>query len=127
VIVSLLTNETTDFSGEFYELKGALSEPKPSQKPHPPIVIGGTGRNRTLRAVARWAQMWDAMMVEPEEWLELREVLDGHCQDVGRDPDDIDCSTHLRYSRGDDVSKIADEAVKRFEVGVDVVIFDGKP
>jgi F420-dependent oxidoreductase-like protein len=123
VIVSLLTNETTDFSGEFYELKGALSEPKPSQKPHPPIVIGGTGRNRTLRAVARWAQMWDAMMVEPEEWLELREVLDGHCQDVGRDPDDIDCSTHLRYSRGDDVSKIADEAVKRFEVGVDVVIF----
>jgi F420-dependent oxidoreductase-like protein len=123
VIVSLLTNEETDFSGEFYELKGALSEPKASQQPHPPIVIGGAGRKRTLRAVARWAQMWDAMMVEPGEWLELREVLEGHCQEIGRDSAEIDCSTHVRYSKGDDVSKIAEEAAKRFEIGVDVVIF----
>jgi alkanesulfonate monooxygenase SsuD/methylene tetrahydromethanopterin reductase-like flavin-dependent oxidoreductase (luciferase family) len=93
------------------------------QQPHPPIVIGGTGKKRTLRAVARWAQMWDAQMVEPEEWLELREILEGHCQDVGRDPGEIDCSAHVRYSKGDDVSKLADEAARRFEVGVDVVIF----
>ncbi|HET7846412.1 MAG TPA: LLM class flavin-dependent oxidoreductase, partial [Acidimicrobiia bacterium] len=128
VIVSLLTNEETNFSGEFYVLEGALSEPKASQRPHPPIVIGGSGRNRTLRAVARWAQMWDAMMVETEEWLELREVLEGHCQEIGRDPAEIDCSTHIRYSKGDDVSKLADEAGKRFDVGVDVVIFSmGSP
>lgn len=123
VIVSLLTNEETNFSGAFYELEGALSEPKASQQPHPPIVIGGAGRNRTLRAVARWAQMWDSLIVEPGEWLELREVLDGHCQEIGRDSAGIDCSTHVRYSKGDDVSKIAEEAAKRFEVGVDVVIF----
>lgn len=123
VIVSLLTNEETNFSGEFYELEGALSEPKASQQPHPPIVIGGAGRNRTLRAVARWAQMWDSLIVEPGEWLELREVLDGHCQEIGRDSAGIDCSTHVRYSKGDDVSKIAEEAAKRFEVGIDVVIF----
>ncbi len=123
VIVSLLSNEETNFSGEFYELKGALSEPKATQQPHPPIVIGGTGRTRTLRAVARWAQMWDALIVEPAQWLELREVLEAHCQDLGRDPGEIDFSTHVRYSKGDDVSKVADEAAKRFEVGVDVVIF----
>jgi F420-dependent oxidoreductase-like protein len=128
VIVSLLTNEETSFSGEFYELEGALSEPKASQQPHPPIVIGGSGRNRTLRAVARWAQMWDAMMVETEEWLELRDVLEGHCQEIGRDAAEIDCSTHVRYSKGDDVSKLADEAAKRFDVGVDIVIFSmGSP
>jgi F420-dependent oxidoreductase-like protein len=123
VIVSLLTNEETNFSGEFYELERALSEPKASQRPHPPIVIGGAGRKRTLKAVARWAQMWDSLIVEPGEWLELREVLEGHCQEIGRDSAEIDCSTHVRYSKGDDVSKIAEEAVKRFEVGVDVVIF----
>jgi len=123
VIVSLLTSEETNFSGEFYELEGALSEPKASQRPHPPIVIGGTGRNRTLRAVARWAQMWDSLIVEPGEWLELREVLEGHCQEFGRDLGEIDCSTHVRYAKGDDVSKIAEEAAKRFEVGIDVVIF----
>lgn len=123
VIVSLLTNEKTDFTGDFYELKGALSEPKSTQEPHPPICIGGSGRKRTLRAVARWAQMWDALLVEPEEWVELREILEGHCGDVGRDPSEIDCSVHVRYSKGDDVSKLAEEAGKRHEAGIDIVVF----
>ena len=123
VIVSLLTREETNFSGQFYELKGALSEPKASQKPHPPICIGGAGRKRTLRAVARWAQMWDALLAEPEEWLELREVLEGHCQEVGRDSAEIDCSVHVRYSQGDDVSEIADQTAARFDAGVDIVIY----
>lgn len=123
VIVSLLANEKTDFSGDFYELKGALSEPKAVQEPYPPICIGGSGRKRTLRAVARWAQMWDALMVKPEEWVELREVLEGHCQDVGRDSAEIDCSVHVRYSKDDDVSRLADTAQELFGVGVDVVVF----
>ena len=123
VIVSLLTQEETTFSGDFYRLQGALSEPKATQQPRPPIVIGGTGRNRTLRAVARWAQMWDSLIVEPSEWTGLREVLEGHCQDVGRDSSEIDCSAHVRYSQGDDVSRVADEAARRFEAGIDVVIF----
>ena len=123
VIVSLLTKEETNFSGEFYELKGALSEPKATQQPHPPIVIGGTGERRTLRAVARWAQMWDALMVDTEEWSRLREVLEDHCREVGRDSSEIDCSVHLRYSKDDDVSEIADQAAGHFANGVDVVIF----
>ena len=123
VIVSLMVSEETDFTGEFYELNGALAEPKSSQKPHPPICIGGSGRKRTLRAVARWAQMWDALMAEPEEWVELREVLEGHCQTVGRDSSEIDCSVHIRYDKDADVSAIADQAGALFAVGVDIVVF----
>lgn len=123
VIVSLLSNEETNFSGQFYELKDALSEPKATQKPHPPIVIGGTGRRRTLRAVARWAQMWDALLVGTDEWSQLRDVLDEHCQALGRDPSHIDCSVHVRYSKGDDVSRIAEEAARHHANGVDVVVF----
>jgi len=123
VIVSLLTNEETNFSGQFYELKGALSEPKAIQQPHPPVVIGGTGRKRTLRSVARWAQTWDALVVGTEEWSDLREVLEGHCQAVGRDSSEIDCSVHVRYSKGDDVSRIADHAAWHHANGVDVVVF----
>ncbi len=123
VIVSLMTNEETDFSGDYYELKGALSEPKSTQNPHPPICIGGSGPKRTLRAVARWAQMWDALITEPGEWLQLREILEGHCQDVGRDSSEIDCSVHVRYSMGDDVSAIADKCAARFEAGIDIVVF----
>jgi F420-dependent oxidoreductase-like protein len=123
VIVSLLTNEETDFSGDYYQLKGALSEPKATQQPHPPICIGGSGRKRTLRAVARWAQLWDALLVGPEEWVELREVLEGHCSDVGRDSSEIDCSVHVRYSKGDDVAKVAEQAAERLDVGVDIIVF----
>ncbi|HEX6222697.1 MAG TPA: TIGR03560 family F420-dependent LLM class oxidoreductase [Acidimicrobiia bacterium] len=123
VIVSLLTNEETDYSGEFYELKGALSEPKATQRPHPPIVIGGTGEKRTLRAVARWAQMWDALLVDIEEWSRLREVLEDHCREVGRDSSEIDCSVHVRYSKEDDVDEVAEQAARHLGNGVDVVIF----
>jgi len=123
VIVSLLTNEETDFAGDHYQLKGALSEPKATQEPHPPIAIGGTGRNRTLRAVARWAQMWDALLIAPDEWTELREVLEEHCQAVGRDAEEIDCSVHVRYSKGDDVSEVAEQAAKHHANGLDVVVF----
>ena len=50
VVVGLLTNTTTDFAGEHYRLQGARCEPKPVQRPHPPICIGGSGEKRTLRA-----------------------------------------------------------------------------
>jgi len=123
IIVRLLTNEETTFSGEFYELTGARSEPKPIQKPHPPIVIGGTGRTRTLRSVARWAQMWDALRTTPDEWVELREILEGHCTEIGRDSSEITCSVHQSYASDDDPSEIADKAAQRLAEGVDVVVF----
>lgn len=123
VIVSLLTNERTNFDGDYYQLKDARREPKPVQQPHPPLVIGGTGRKRTLRAVARWAQMWDALLTGPEEWVELREVLEDHCQAIGRDSSDITCSIHIRYSKEDDVSQIAEQAAERLDGGVDLVVF----
>lgn len=123
VIVSLLTERETTFDGEHYRLKGARSEPKPIQKPHPPIMIGGTGRRRTLRAVARWAQMWDALRADGEEWAELRDVLYGHCEDVGRDPSEITCSVHLSYGKDVDPSALADHAAQRFAEGVDMVVF----
>jgi len=123
VIVSLLTEEETTFDGDYYRLSGARCEPKPLQKPHPPIVIGGTGRKRTLRAVARRAQMWDALRADRSEWAELREVLNGHCEAVGRDPDEITCSVHLSYGRDDDPAALAEAAAQRFVEGVDLVVF----
>src|SRR6516165_11636213 len=59
VLVSLLSEETTDFEGKYYHLKGARNEPKGPQRPHPPICIGGGGEKRTLRITARYAQHWN--------------------------------------------------------------------
>src|SRR6201990_1114792 len=55
VLTSLLSNETTNFDGKFYQLKDARNEPKGPQRPHPPICIGGRGRERTLRITPRYA------------------------------------------------------------------------
>lgn len=125
VIHRLLTQETTDFDGEFFELREARNEPKPIQTPRPPIVIGGKGEKRTLRLVARYASMWDALFAEGDldEWRRLRGVLWDHCEREGRDPAEISCSSHLMLGPEPDGKDLAARANRLFEAGVDVVIF----
>ena len=123
VIVRLLAQETTDFEGEHYRLSQARCEPKPIQRPQLPIAIGGGGEKRTLKTVARWAQWWDGLMADPEEWKHKHEVLTDHCEAIDRDPTEITCSVHVGYARGDDPEALADAAAERFQVGVDVVVF----
>jgi F420-dependent oxidoreductase-like protein len=124
LIHMLLTQEHTDYDGRFFQFDNARNEPKPIQKPRPPIVIGGRGERRTLRLVARFASMWDALFVEDEkdEWLRLRDVLSAHCQDVGRDPAEISCSSHLAIGPDPDPSEVASRAGVMFDAGIDVVI-----
>ncbi|HET9203799.1 MAG TPA: LLM class F420-dependent oxidoreductase [Acidimicrobiia bacterium] len=124
VIHRLLTQETTDFEGEFFTLREARNEPKPVQEPRPPIVVGGRGEKRTLRLAARHASMWDAMFVEDEldEWRRLRDVLWQHCSDVGRDPSEVTLSSHLRLDPDPDPSEVAARADALFDAGVDVVL-----
>jgi F420-dependent oxidoreductase-like protein len=59
VLIGLLSQETTDFDGAYYQLKAARNEPKGPQRPHPPICIGGSGEKRTLRITAKYAQHWN--------------------------------------------------------------------
>ena len=124
VIHRLLTQETTDFEGEFFTLREARNEPKPVQEPRPPIVVGGRGEKRTPRLAARHASMWDAMFVEDEldEWRRLRDVLWQHCSDVGRDPSEVTLSSHLRLDPDPDPSEVAARADALFDAGVDVVL-----
>lgn len=124
VIHRLLTQEYTDFDGDFYHLEQARNEPKPVQIPRPPIVIGGRGEKRTLRLVARYASMWDALFIEDEidEWRRLREVMWDHCRDVGRDPGEISCSSHLRIDPDPDPADVARRTAILFEAGIDVVL-----
>jgi alkanesulfonate monooxygenase SsuD/methylene tetrahydromethanopterin reductase-like flavin-dependent oxidoreductase (luciferase family) len=124
VIHLLLTEEHANFDGRFFQLSNARNEPKSIQKPRPPIVIGGRGEKRTLRLVARFASMWDALFAEDEkaEWLRLRDVLWGHCEDVGRDPKEISCSSHLSVPPDPDPVQVASRSAAMFDAGIDVVI-----
>jgi len=96
VIRSLWTHELTSFAGQHYQLTGAVAEPKPVQRPHPPIWIGGAGRRRTLRIAAQHASVWNAPGGSPEEVADLSGVLDRHCAEIGRDPTEIRRSVQVR-------------------------------
>jgi alkanesulfonate monooxygenase SsuD/methylene tetrahydromethanopterin reductase-like flavin-dependent oxidoreductase (luciferase family) len=123
VLIGLLSNETTDFHGRHYNLTAARCEPKGPQRPHPPIMIGGTGEKRTLRAVARYAQLWDAPFARsPESLIHKREVLQGHCEKLGRDLGEITTTYHFRVEPGDDPKQIAEQVSTFADTGLDVAI-----
>jgi F420-dependent oxidoreductase-like protein len=128
VIVSLLSQERTTFKGSYYELTDARCEPKGPQSPTPPIVIGGKGRKRTLRTVARFADYWDSLAPgSPADWVSLNDVLLSHCTAVGRDPSEIRRSVHVFWAPDDDPAELAARAMSYGDVGVDVVIFSMRP
>ena len=92
------------------------------QRPHPPITIGGRGRTRTLRTAARWAQQWNAITQDPEDWLSLKQALVEHCQRIGRDPAEITCSVNVRLDGG--LEAAVETAAAYRDAGADLVIMN---
>jgi len=126
VVTSLLSNEETSFQGRFFNLEDARCEPKGPQGV-PPVYIGGKGKQRTLRMVAKYAQGWDSMFTPIEEWRELSDLLDGYCADLGRDPGEITRMTHIRWSAGDDIGALVEQAATYGEAGLDQIVWGMAP
>ena len=123
VVDSLLSNEFTTFRGKYFQLEQARCEPKGSQQPRPPIVIGGAGEKRTLRIAARFAQHWNISFVTPDQFIKKNEILLTHCESVGRDSSLITRSVQIISGADQDPVEVADEAAALFAAGVDKVIF----
>lgn len=122
IITSLLTNESTSFSGTYFSLADARNEPKGPQRPHPPIVIGGQGEKRTLRTAARWAQHWNYPGGTPATFAAKRDVLYRHCEAIGRDPSEIEVSTHLIMWPQKTTADVAAQAEAYASVGLEIGI-----
>jgi F420-dependent oxidoreductase-like protein len=123
-IVSLLTNEKSTFEGSYVRLRDAYCEPKPVQRPHPPITIGGKGPKRTLRAVARWAQGWNAITETPQQYADLKAILAGHCVDLGRDVEEITCSVNVRLPEDGDYGQAVEQARTYAAAGADLIVLN---
>jgi F420-dependent oxidoreductase-like protein len=123
VIKLLWTEERASFDGRYYRLTDAIANPKPLQQPHPPIWIGGSGERKTLRVVARHADVWNLAGGDVEEGVRLSRVLDDHCAAVGRDPVELRRSVQLFHS-GDiealltDAGQFANHGFRELIVGV---------
>ena len=87
VIRALWSGGPVDYAGEHYRLTEALAVPVP--QPLPPIMIGGDGERRTLRAVATHGDWWNAMSRPMDVLRHKVDVLEEHCAAVGRDPASI--------------------------------------
>jgi F420-dependent oxidoreductase-like protein len=88
IIKSLWTQERTSFDGRYYHMKDAIANPKPVQKPHPPVWIGASGET-TMRLVARYADVWNAAGGDPSRMRELSQKLEQACAEIGRDASQI--------------------------------------
>jgi F420-dependent oxidoreductase-like protein len=88
IVKSMWTNAETTYDGKYYKTVRANCDPKPLQKPTPPVWIGGGGEQLTLRVVAEHADCSN-FGGKPDEWAHKREILKGHCAAVGRDEAEI--------------------------------------
>ena len=102
-----MAEDLVDFDGKYYKLHQAPFEPKCVQKPHPPIMVGGSGEKRTLRTLAMYG---DIMNISdgPEEMKRLSGVLERHCETVGRDPAEIRKTVQVAMHIERDEKKAAD-------------------
>jgi len=126
IIKRLFTQPTTDFDGRYYQLKDARCEPKPVQKPYPPIVIGGSGEQLTLRVVAQYANVWNFGGSDPEQFKHKVKILHEHCAAVGRDPSEIALSIQSTVLP-DDLQKTVDTVQALVDVGATHLILNIRP
>ncbi len=90
VVTRLLrSDEPTSYHGRFYQLQDAMLLPRPQRRGGPPLLIGGNGVRRTLPLVARYADIWNAVAVTPDEFRTLCAQLDDLLRAVGRSPEAV--------------------------------------
>jgi F420-dependent oxidoreductase-like protein len=102
VMRRLFTEPRAVFQGKYYALDEAPNNPKPVQKPYPPITIGGSGERLLLRVVAKHADRWNCPMNAAADIAHKLAVLRSHCAEIGRDPGAISVSEQVMVVLGAD-------------------------
>jgi F420-dependent oxidoreductase-like protein len=115
VMKLLMTTDDANFEGRYVTLAGASYNPKPVQRPHPPIWIGASGPRLTLPIVGRHADVWHTFG-NAASIARQAEVVDRAAEEVGRDPRSIRRSTDLSLSQDWDAVRTDIEALERASV-----------
>jgi alkanesulfonate monooxygenase SsuD/methylene tetrahydromethanopterin reductase-like flavin-dependent oxidoreductase (luciferase family) len=110
IIKLLWTQDNVTFIGKYHRVESAYCNPKP--EPVLPILIGGGGEKYTLRAVSKYADWWNGVYRDVETWTHKMDVLANHCDDVGRDFDEIVKSLFCSFVLADS-DKEAEDLAKR--------------
>jgi F420-dependent oxidoreductase-like protein len=130
VVDQLLRNDTTTFTGRYYQLRDAPMRPRPVQQPRPPFMLGAH-RPKMLRVVAEYAQAWNSFG-SVDEMRERNAILDEQCAAIGRDPRTIVRSLYLWPAMLPEnpwggVAAFEDMVSRYTEAGVDEFLVDVTP
>jgi alkanesulfonate monooxygenase SsuD/methylene tetrahydromethanopterin reductase-like flavin-dependent oxidoreductase (luciferase family) len=120
--------DQSPFTGARHHLERPVSSPAPLTRPHPPILVGGMGEQRTLRLVAAYADACNLFDI-PDGGQTIRRklaVLAGHCRDAGRPPGSVERTASTRLNRDDTVDAVVARFRQLASFGIDhaVVITD---
>ena len=101
----MTTEDEATFKGEYYEINNAINQPKPLQKPHPPLWVCGGGEKVTLKLLAKYGDYgnWD---VDIEGFKHKSTILKQHCEDQNRTYDEIGRTLHTNVIIGENLSLI---------------------
>jgi alkanesulfonate monooxygenase SsuD/methylene tetrahydromethanopterin reductase-like flavin-dependent oxidoreductase (luciferase family) len=113
-------DEPFDFQGTYIHLTGAFGNPKPLQRPYPPIMIGGRS-SAVLRVVAEHADLWNIPGGDFDDVVRRSALLDRYCAEIGRDPAAITRSIYLPVSY-DQPSSTQDAIGKALDAGFQHII-----
>jgi F420-dependent oxidoreductase-like protein len=130
ILVGLWTEPSFTFEGRHYRLNGAVCEPKPLQRPHPPIVVGGYGKPRIVHLAASYADELNLDNPTPESCAEIYGRLEEACRAAGREPGAVRRSAMLTWDGP--IATAAPREQREFlgryaAAGVERIVLDGWP
>ena len=99
IVLQMWSDDDGPYHGRHYQLERTLNSPQPLQRPHPPILIGGSGERKTLRLVAQYADACN-LFGSPDVERKL-DVLRSHCERLGRDYDSIEKTVITTFDVGE--------------------------
>ena len=123
ICLQMWRGDESPYRGKHYRLERPLNSPQALSQPHPPIMIGGSGEQKTLRLVARYAQACN-LFPGPDLARKL-DVLRAHCESEGRDYDDIEKTCYFIFDvgeKGERAGQIVDELGALAEMGFQAAI-----
>jgi F420-dependent oxidoreductase-like protein len=117
VIVGQWTTESFSYSGRHYRLEDCDALPKPVQRPHPPLIVGGAGKRRTVEVAARLGQEYNVVAPTVDESRDLRRRMDAACERHGRDPSSLVLSAMCTVVVGADTADVEARAQRLVDRG----------
>ena len=121
----LWTKPEAEFHGTYYDFPPVKSNPKPAQRPHPPVLLGGAAKNVLERVVA-WGDGWLPNRITPDQLRDSRATLDRLAKDAGRDPGKLTISVHGQPADRGLITRLHEAGATRVIVRPDPVKTDAE-